>query len=79
MTGTGIGFRLRRYWQGLVLAAAVSYGQLQDSSWIDVRAAQKHPFVYMLPEEPAGWSPLERVGDSVLTTPLEVSGERNRN
>ncbi len=75
----GLGHRLRKYWQGLIIAAAVSYGQLQDSSWTDVRAAQKHPFVYMLPDEPAGWSPLERVGDTVLTTPLEASRQRDWN
>lgn len=64
--------RLRRYWQGLVIAAAVSYGQLQDTSFTDVRAAQKHPYVWMIRDEAPGWSPLERVGNRILTTPLVV-------
>lgn len=76
MRGFDIGGRMRRYWQGLLIAAAVSYGQLDDSSWIDVRAAQSHPFVYMIPEEQGEWSPLERVGDTVLTRPLELSSDR---
>lgn len=64
---------LRRYWQGLLIAAAVSYGQLQDTDFTDVRAAQRHPYVWMLPDEPAGMSPLELVNGHVLTLPLELS------
>jgi hypothetical protein len=63
---------LRRYWQGLIIAAAVSYGQLQDSPGTDVVAAQRHPYVWMLPERPAGLHPGEVVGRSVLTVPLEL-------
>lgn len=71
--------RLRRYWQGLLIAAAVSYGQLQDMPFTDVRAAQKHPYVWMMPDEPAGWSPLERIGDSILTAPLEAQRSAHLN
>ena len=72
MTSARFG-RLRRYWQGLLIAAAVSYGQLQDTDFTDVRAAQRHPYVWMLPDEPMGMSPLEIVGNHVLTVPLELS------
>lgn len=71
--------RMRRYWQGLVIAAAVSYGQLQDSTFTDVRAAQKHPYVWLMPDGPAGWNPLERIGDRILTTPLEAERSRQLN
>jgi hypothetical protein len=64
---------LRRYWQGLLIAAAVSYGQLQDTDFTDVRAAQGHPFVWMLPDEPTGMSPLEIVDGQILTIPFELS------
>lgn len=62
---------IRRYWQGLVIAAAVSYGQLQDTADTDVRAAQQHPYVWMLPDRPSGFHPGEVVGRGVLTLPLE--------
>jgi hypothetical protein len=67
---------LRRYWQGLLIAAAVSYGQLHDTGGTDVRAAQRHPYVWMLPDEPAQPSPLETVGQYVLTMPFDFETER---
>jgi len=67
---------IRRYWQGLLIAAAVSYGQLHDDGVTDVRAAQRHPYVWMLPDAPSGLSPLEIVGNRVLTEPLEASTKR---
>jgi hypothetical protein len=70
---------MRRYWQGLLIAAAVSYGQLQDSGMTDVRAAQRHPYVWMLPDVPQGFHPGERVGQSVLTMPLDVQRDRSLN
>lgn len=70
---------IRRYWQGLLIAAAVSYGQLQDVGWTDVRAAQKHPYVWLLPDEPQGFRPGELVGDHVLTVPLEPMSDPSRN
>lgn len=70
---------LKRYWQGLLIAAAVSYGQLQDIDFTDVRAAQRHPYVWMIPDEPSGMSPLEVIGNQVLTVPYElVTSERDR-
>lgn len=63
---------LRQYWHGLVIAAAVSYGQLQDTGGTDVRAAQQHPYVWMLPDRPVGFHPGEVVDSRVLTMPLEV-------
>lgn len=77
MTDRGQRFAwVRRYWQGLLLAAAVSYNQLQDTGMTDVRAAQRHPYVWMLPDEPSGVHPLEIVGNRVLTEPLEVTSDR---
>jgi len=74
----GLAFRwLRRYWQGLAIAAAVSYGQLQASG--EGRHAVPPPYVQMLPDPPPGFHPMERVGDSILTMPLEASSERSRN
>lgn len=70
---------LRRYWQGLVIAAAVSYGQLQDSPDTDAVAAQRHPYVWMLPDRPAGLHPGEVVGRNVLTVPLEIWPDRSPN
>jgi hypothetical protein len=66
--------RLRRYWQGVVLAAAVSYGQLQVTG--ETRGAVMPPYVQMLPEQPPGFHPLEVVGRQVLTVPLDLSGVR---
>ena len=66
--------RLRRYWQGVVLAAAVSYGQLQSAA--ETRAAVMPPYVQMLPDTPPGFDPLEMVGRQVLTVPLEVASAR---
>jgi hypothetical protein len=68
---------LRRYWQGLAIAAAVSYGQLQASG--ESRPAVAPPYVQMLPDAPPGIHPMEMVGDVVLTMPLEPSSERSRN
>lgn len=70
---------LRRYWQGLIIAAAVSYGQLQDSAETDAVAAQRHPYVWMLPDPPAGFHRGEVVGRNVLTVPLEIRPERSPN
>ncbi|HEV2073307.1 MAG TPA: hypothetical protein VGR29_06640 [Thermomicrobiales bacterium] len=67
---------LRRYWQGLLIAAAVSYGQLHDTGGTDVRAAQRHPYVWMLPDGPAQPSPLETVGQYILTMPFDPEAER---
>lgn len=67
---------LRYYWQSLIIAAAVSYGQLRDDGITDVRAAQRHPYVWMLPDEPAGMSPLETVGNQILTEPLDLTTHR---
>lgn len=69
----------RRYWQGLLIAAAVSYAQLHDSGSTDVRAAQRHPYVWMLPDEPAGMDPREMIGRHVLTVPLDLESEQNWN
>ena len=71
--------RLRRYWQGLLIAAAVSYGQLQDSGVTDVRAAQRHPYVWMLPEQEGRLHPGEQVGRTVLTMPLHITQDRSLN
>jgi hypothetical protein len=70
---------MRRYWQGLLIAAAVSYGQLQDSAETDVLAAQKHPYVWMLPDVPRGLHPGEVVGQSVLTLPLDIDRDPSPN
>jgi hypothetical protein len=70
---------LRRYWQGLIIAAAVSYGQLQSTVDTDVVAAQRHAYVWMLPDRPAGLHPGEVVGRSVLTVPLDVDPDRAPN
>ena len=70
---------LRRYWQGLIIAAAVSYGQLQDAPDTDAFAAQRHPYVWMLPERPAGLHPGEVVGRRVPTVPLELRPDRSPN
>jgi hypothetical protein len=67
---------LRRYWQGLLIAAAVSYGQLHDAGGTDVGAAQRHPYVWMIPDEPAQLSPRETVGHYVLTMPFDPGDER---
>lgn len=66
--------RLRRYWQGMVLAAAVSYGQLQATG--EARGSVMPPYVQMLPEQPPGFHPLEVVGLQVLTVPLDLSWSR---
>jgi hypothetical protein len=68
---------LRRYWQGLAIAAAVSYGQLQASG--ESRQAVSPPYVQMLPDPPAGFHPMEMVGEQILTVPLVASSERSRN
>ena len=78
MTSERIGW-LRRYWQGLLVAAAVSYGQLHDVGSTDPRAAQRHPYVWMLPDEPAAMDPREVVGHYVLTVPFDTDIERNWN
>lgn len=70
---------MRRYWQGLVIAAAVSYGQLQDSGDTDVHAAQRHPYVWMLPDRSSFLHPGELVGRSVLTMPLDIERDRSLN
>jgi hypothetical protein len=70
---------MRRYWQGLLIAAAVSYGQLQDSGDTDVIAAQGIPYVWMLPEQPRGFHEGEVVGRRVLTMPLEIDEDRSPN
>lgn len=70
---------LRRYWQGLLIAAAVSYGQLQATTDTDAVAAQRHPYVWMLPDRPAGLHPGEVVGPNVLTVPLETRPDRSPN
>ena len=66
--------RWRRYWQGVVLAAAVSYGQLQVTG--ETRGAVMPPYVQMLPDQPPGFHPLEIVGRQVLTVPLDLGGAR---
>lgn len=73
-TGSRRPGRLRRYWQGVVLAAAVSYGQLQSTG--ETRGAVMPPYVQMLPEQPPGFDPLEVVGRQVLTVPLDLRGSR---
>jgi hypothetical protein len=70
---------MRGYWQGLVIAAAVSYGQLQDSDDFDVHAMQQYPYVWMLPDRPSGLHPGEIVGGRVLTLPLEPEPDRAPN
>jgi hypothetical protein len=70
---------LRRYWQGLIIAAAVSYGQLQPTVDTGVVAAQRHAYVWMLPDRPPGLHPGEVVGRSVLTVPLDVDPDRAPN
>lgn len=70
---------MRRYWQGLLIAAAVSYGQLQDTGEADVVAAQGVPYVWMLPDRPEGFHPGEVVGRRVLTVPLKVEEMRTLN
>jgi hypothetical protein len=67
---------MRRYWRGLLIAAAVSYGQLQDTGDTDVHAAQQHPYVWMLPDRPAGFHPGEIAGRSILTVPLDIDTTR---
>jgi hypothetical protein len=76
--GTQVRFAwLRRYWQGLAIVAAVSYGQLQTSG--ESRPPVAPPYVQMLPDAPPGFHPMEVVGDVVLTMPLEPFSERSRN
>lgn len=70
---------LCRYWQGLVIAAAVSYGQLQQAGGTDARAAQRHPYVWMLPDDPSTVSPLEMVGRYALTVPIDTDVEQSWN
>lgn len=70
---------IRRYWQGLLIAAAVSYGQLQEVPWTDVRAAQKHPYVWLMPDEPQRFRPVEVIGDHVLTVPMESTSRQSWN
>lgn len=70
---------LRRYWQGLLIAAAVSYGQLQPTVDTDAVAAQRHPYVWMLPDRPPGLHPGEVVGRNVLTMPLDPRRDRSPN
>lgn len=67
---------LRRYWNSLLLAAAFSYGQLHDTGGTDVRAAQRHPYVWMLPDEPSGMDPREVVDGQVLTEPLDLTRDQ---
>jgi len=62
-----------------LIAAAVSYGQLQDTGDTDAAAAQGYPYVWMLPDEPRGLHPGEVVGHSVLTLPLEIDPDRSLN
>jgi hypothetical protein len=57
----------------------VSYGQLQDSTDTDVAAAQRHPYVWMLPDRPEHLHPGEVVGRSVLTLPLDLEADRSPN
>lgn len=70
---------IRRYWQGLIIAAAVSYGQLQDTGATDARAAQRHPYVWMLPDRTERLHPGEMVGRTVLTMPLDPDPDRSLN
>lgn len=71
--------RMRRYWQGLMIAAAVSYGQLNDTGDTDVHAVQRHPYVWMLPDHSGRLHPGEIVGRNVLTIPLDVDPDRSLN
>ncbi|HVL24948.1 MAG TPA: hypothetical protein VM450_12750 [Thermomicrobiales bacterium] len=68
---------LRRYWQGLAIAAAVSYGQLQATGESQLSVAP--PYVQMLPDPPAGFHPMEVVGEQVLTVPLEAARRSHQN
>ena len=71
--------RLRRYWQGLLIAAAVSYGQLHDTGGANAGPTHRHPYVWMLPDEPSGLDPLEVVGPYVLTIPVDAGIDRTWN
>ena len=68
--------RMRRYWQGLMIAAAVSYGQLHAEG--DLKAPELPPYVRMLPGQPPRFHPLEVVGHEILTVPLELDATRDR-
>ena len=62
--------RWRTYWRGLVIAAAVSFRQLDSLSGPD-RVAESHPFVLVTDNlDPTGFAPAERIGPLVLTKPI---------
>lgn len=71
--------RMRDYWRGLVIAAAVSLrqiGTLPD----DHPMRETHPYV-LIQEEPEsnGFAEIERVGQSILTLPSESTGDWSAN
>jgi hypothetical protein len=70
---------IRRYWQGALIAAAVSYSQLHEGGDTDVVAAQRIPYVWMLPERSPRFHEGEIVGHRVLTLPLEIDTDRSLN
>lgn len=71
--------RLRTYWRGVIIAAAVSMRQIGELPGND-RLRESHPYV-LLQEQPEsnGFSPVERVGRSILTMPLESIGTYSKN
>ena len=71
--------RLRTYWRGLVIAAAVSLRQVGELPGSD-RIRESHPYVLIQDQsDAAGFAPAERVGKSILTIPLESVGPYSKN
>jgi hypothetical protein len=71
--------RVRAYWRGLVIAAAVSFrqvGALPDND----RFRETHPYVLIQDQaDDGGFVPAERIGRAVLTEPLEAIGSHSPN
>jgi hypothetical protein len=64
--------RVRTYWRGLVIAAAVSFRQVGALSNTD-RLRETHPYVLIQDQaDDGGFVPAERIGRTVLTEPLEA-------
>jgi hypothetical protein len=71
--------RVKTYWRGLVIAAAVSFrqvGALPDSD----RLRESHPYVLIHEQaDDAGFVMAERVGRTILTEPLDTIGPYSPN
>ena len=71
--------RVRSYWRGLVIAAAVSLQQVGSLEGRD-RAERAIPYVLIQEQdEPGGFAAMERVGTTILTEPLSAPTEMSPN